>query len=204
MKRREQILRRAAEAFAERGVAQTSLEEIAASVGIKREALYYYFKNRIEILLEIIYPKSLSLLRGIRLVMDSNANGRDKLRSAMELHMNAFTPSYIEMSIALREEHLHIDNPKVRELKRMWDEYGACWEALIRQGQDEGLFRTDLDAKIVTNGILGMVNWVSRWYRAGQETTIEQITDTFCALLTGGLDVRPQSDGSRAVNFTLE
>lgn len=194
MKRREQILRRAAEAFAERGVAQTSLEEIAMSVGIKREALYYYFKNRIEILLEIIYPKSQSLLRGIKLVLEGNGNGREKLRLAMELHMNAFTPSYIEMSIALREEHLHIDNPKVRELKRMWDEYGACWESLIRQGQQEGLFRDDLDPGIVTNGVLGMVNWVSRWYRAGQETTIEKITETFCALITEGLDVRSPSD----------
>lgn len=190
MKRREQILRRAAEAFAERGMAQTSLEEIAASVGITREALYYYFKNRIEILLEIIFPTSTSLLRGIKVVMDSKVSSRDKLKSAIELHLSAFTPSYIEMSIALREDHLHIDNPKVKELKRIWEEYSIYWERLIRQGQEEGVFRRDLDPKTASYGLLGMVNWVSRWYLAGQNVSIEEIGQTFFVLVTQGLDVR--------------
>lgn len=197
MKRREQILRRAAEAFAERGLAQTSLEEIAASVGITREALYYYFKNRIEILLEIIFPTSTSLLRGIKVVMDSKASSREKLKSAIDLHLSAFTPSYIEMSIALREDHLHIDNPKVKELKRMWEEYGSYWEMLIRQGVEEGVFRSDLDPKIASYGLLGMVNWVSRWYRAGQDVSIEDIGQTFFLLCTQGLDVRDRlSEGA--------
>lgn len=198
MKRREQILRRAAEAFAERGLAQTSLEEIAASVGITREALYYYFKNRIEILLEIIFPTSTSLLRGIKVVMDSKSSSREKLKSAIDLHLSAFTPSYIEMSIALREDHLHIDNPKVKELKRMWEEYGSYWEKLIGQGMEEGVFRADLDPKIASYGLLGMVNWVSRWYRAGQDVSIEDIGQTFFLLVTQGLDVRDGLPGSAA------
>jgi len=204
MKRREQILRRAAEAFAERGLANTSLEEIAASVGITREALYYYFKNRVEILLEIIFPTSLSLYRGIKVVMEGKGSSREKLKSALELHLSAFTPSYIEMSIALREEHFHIDNPRVKELKRMWEEYGACWEALIRQGVEEGIFRPDLDPKIASYGILGMVNWVSRWYRAGQSASIEEIGRTFFILITQGLDVREQPPKRRQKdNFTV-
>ena len=193
MKRREQILRRAAEAFAERGLANTSLEEIASSVGITREALYYYFKNRVEILLEIIFPTSLSLYRGIKLVMDGKGSSREKLKSALEMHLSAYTPSYIEMSILLREEHSHIDNPRVKELRKMWEEYGACWEVLIRQGVEEGIFRADLDPKIASYGILGMVNWMSRWYRAGQSASIEEIGRTFFMLITQGLDVREQS-----------
>lgn len=196
MKRREQILRRAAEAFAERGLAQTSLEEIAASVGITREALYYYFKNRIEILLEIIFPTSTSLLRGMKIVMDSKMSSREKLKSAIDLHLSAFTPSYIEMSIALREDHLHIDNPRVKELKRIWEEYGSYWETLIRQGREEGVFRSDLDPKIASYGLLGMVNWVSRWYRAGQNASIEEIGETFFALATQGLDAPLPSPGN--------
>ena len=190
MKRREQILRRAAEVFAERGVAQTSLEEIATSVGIKREALYYYFRNRVEILLEIILPQSLSLLHGIRVVMAGDVRSREKLRSAMELHLQAFTPSYIEMTVALREEHVQIDDGRVKELRRVWEEYGACWETLVRQGMEEGTFRADIDPKIASFGILGMLNWMSRWYRTGQSAPIEQVAETFFMLVTEGLDVR--------------
>ncbi|MCL2713986.1 MAG: TetR family transcriptional regulator [Alphaproteobacteria bacterium] len=190
MKRREQILRRAAEVFAERGVAQTSLEEIATSVGIKREAIYYYFRNRVEILLEIISPQSLSLLHGITALMGGTGSSREKLRSAMELHLQAFTPSYIEMTVALREEHVQIDDPRVKELRRVWEEYGNCWETLIRQGREEGVFRSDMDPKIASYGILGMLNWMSRWYRTGQSAPIGHVAETFFTLVTEGLDVR--------------
>ena len=190
MKRRDEILLRAAEVFAERGVAQTSLEEIATSVGIKREALYYYFKNRVEILLEIIFPQSVSLLRNIKMIMREDRSSRGKLKSAIELHLNAFTPSYIEMTVALREQHVCIDDPRVKELRQVWEEYGACWEELIQQGVAEGAFRSDLDSKIASFGILGMLNWMSRWYRAGQSASIEEIAETFFKLVTSGLDIR--------------
>jgi len=190
MKRREQILRRAAEVFAERGVAQTSLEEIATSVGIKREALYYYFKNRVEILLEIIFPQSQELLQGITELMSGAGSSREKLKAAMDLHLQAFTPSYIEMTVALREEHVPIEDLRVKELRRVWEEYGTCWEALIRQGREEGAFRSDIDPKIASYGILGMLNWMSRWYRTGQSAPIGEVADTFFMLVTEGLDVR--------------
>ena len=65
MNRRTEILRRAAELFADKGVANTSIEHIATAVGIKREAIYYYFKSRHDILLEVLLPSSKTLLTSL-------------------------------------------------------------------------------------------------------------------------------------------
>ena len=44
--RRAEILQRATECFDRLGYANTTLDDIARAVGIKREGIYYYFKNR--------------------------------------------------------------------------------------------------------------------------------------------------------------
>ncbi|MDP6174202.1 MAG: helix-turn-helix domain-containing protein, partial [Rhodospirillales bacterium] len=86
-------------------VANTSMEDIAKEVGIKREAIYYYFKSRPDILLTIILPQSKTLLLGLRNILRTDMSSREKLKAAFENHLNSFNPTYLEMTIALREHH---------------------------------------------------------------------------------------------------
>ncbi len=187
MNRRLEIIRRAAEIFARKGVAETSMEDIAAAVGIKREGVYYYFKNRSAILLEIIQPSSVALLNNLRRIHQSNADPADKLRSAMGSHLESYNPNYIEMSVALREDHFAKGLPKMRELKGIWDEYEKLWTQLIVDGQKAGVFSAHLDAKLVTFGILGMCNWVSRWYQPEGDISIADIAETYAGMIMDGL-----------------
>lgn len=186
MNRRQIILRRAAELFAQKGVAQTSVEDIAAAAGIKREGVYYYFKGRSDILLQIILPSSRSLLTGLSRLLNSNMDSAEKLRAAIENHLDAFNPAYIEMSLALREHHFD-EHDDFAELKEIWSNYDELWCKLIREGQAAGVFKQELDAKMVAFGLLGMCNWVSRWYDPSREATIAQITDTFAELASTGV-----------------
>lgn len=187
MSRRTEILRRATEVFERQGVSRTSIEDIAKAVGIKREAIYYYFKSRADILLEITLPESTSLLRGLRAVARSNLSSRDKLHDAIQNHLDSFNPSYLEMSVALREDHFFQDDEKLGELKRVWKDYNDQWIELIREGQADGSFHPDLDPKVVVFGLLGMLNWVSRWFQPGKGVTIPEIIETYFTLATKGL-----------------
>jgi len=112
--RRRDILRRAAELFASHGVSRTSMEDIASAVGIKREGVYYYFKSRNDILLEIILPQSKSLLLALRRLVRASMAAPLKLRSAIEVHLDAYSPSYIEMSVALERVWNAVDGDHSR------------------------------------------------------------------------------------------
>ena len=46
MSRRIEIMRRATEIFAKKGYAETALQDIADAAGVKREALYYHFRDK--------------------------------------------------------------------------------------------------------------------------------------------------------------
>lgn len=185
--RRRDILRRAAELFARQGVARTSMEDIAAAVGIKREGIYYYFKNRSDILLEIILPQSRSLLLSLQRIVRSNESSLEKLHAAFEIHLDAFNPSYIEMSVALKEPHFDLGDDRMNELRTVWEGYSNLWTDLIRAGQQRGEFNSDIDPRITAYGLLGMCNWVSRWYDPDKSITIKDITRTFSIVASTGV-----------------
>ena len=62
-RRREAILAHATELFDRKGYLNTSLDDVAQAVGLTREALYYYYRNRSEILLAIIEPQAAGLIK---------------------------------------------------------------------------------------------------------------------------------------------
>jgi TetR/AcrR family transcriptional regulator, cholesterol catabolism regulator len=197
MDRRTEILRRAAEIFERKGVSNTSVEDIAGAIGVKREAIYYYFKSRYDILLEILLPTSKTLLNGLRLVMRTDLSNRHKLKAALENHLAKFTPGYLEMTVAFREQHFFADSKKASELGEVWDEYGNLWTEIIAAGQDSGEFKSGLNPKIVSFGLLGMCNWMSRWYDPSKDVSIEEIIETYFVMSVDGLN---SEDASKKVS----
>ena len=194
-RRRREILRRATEVFEQQGVARTSMEDIANAVGIKREGIYYYFKSRGDILLEIILPQSNTLALNLKHILDSRMTRVEKLHAAIKSHLDAFNPAYLEMSVALREDHFVRDDKKLGELKRTWDTYNEMWTALIAEGQEEGVFKNGMNPKLVAFGLLGMCNWVSRWYDPNKGSlTITDLIDTFSTMSMTGILADPGTE----------
>ncbi|MFQ5535327.1 MAG: TetR/AcrR family transcriptional regulator [Sphingomonadales bacterium] len=187
MSRRIEIIRRATELFEKQGVKQTSMEDIANAVGIKREGIYYYFKNRREILLEIILPSSVELQRNLRNILRSDMTSVEKLHAAIEAHLHRYDPGYLEMTVALREDHFFKEDKRLRALRSVWKGYTNDWQELIRGGQASGEFAPDANPKVVAFGVLGMCNWLARWFDPGKSVTIEEIIATYSNMLTHGL-----------------
>jgi len=194
MSRRLEILRRATEVFERRGVNRTSIEDIANAVGIKREAIYYYFQGRGEILVNIILPQSQSLLHALEVIVNSNMAGADKLRAAIRNHLDKFNPNYLEMTVALREDHFFSEDPRLVELKAVWRKYGLLWTRLIADSQQRNEFRAGLDPKMVAYGVLGMCNWMSRWYDPSKSVSLDEIIDIFYGMVSHGILVPLSAD----------
>jgi len=192
--RRTEILRRAAELFESQGVSNTSIEDIASAVGVKREAIYYYFKSRPDILLEVLMPSSRALLTGIRNINRTNMKSSEKLHEAIRNHLDSFTPGYLEMTVALREHHFFENNEKSKELQAHWAEYGEIWEDIISQGQENGEFNPELNAKVIAFGLLGMCNWLSRWFDPSGEVTIDEIIENYFTMTSTGIAAPGSAD----------
>lgn len=188
-RRREDILRKALELFDRQGYANTSLDDIARAVGIARDGIYYYFKNRAEILLNIIEPRSLALIEGLRkIVTAANGGGyAQKLHDAVRNHLEQFDLHCLEMTVSLRDGHLEDARAVRASMARIWKEYEALWTRLVAEGQRAGEFKPMGDPKMLAFGILGMCNWLARWYDPKKGVPIAELVESYSQLVGRGL-----------------
>lgn len=186
-RRRQAILQRAAELFDRKGYANTSLDDIARAVGIKREALYYYYRNRSEILLAIIRPQSAALIEGLEQVVAMHAPAAHKLNLAIRNHLQRFDRYCLEMTVSLRDGLLEANDGALSELRSIWKKYERMWIELVSQGQASGDFVRSGDPKMIAFGILGMCNWLARWYNPRKAVTVEDLIGTYFNLLSFGM-----------------
>lgn len=173
--RREEILRAAQDLFHRQGYANTSLDDIARAVGIKREGLYYYFPNRTQILITIIKPLGLQLRDRVREILESDASPEDKICQTVENHLMRFENRFAESKITLRDDYFAENEAVLGEMGPIWDEYEALWIAIIQEGQQKDVFDKSLDPRIAHLGILGLCNWAARWYVPGKSIPVPDL-----------------------------
>ena len=185
--RRENILRCATQLFDRQGYSNTSLDDIARAVGVTREALYYYYRNRSEILAAIIRPQSIALIEGMKDVVKADVSAPEKLRLAMQNHLQQFDRHCLEMTIGLRDELLDTSDEVRRSMARIWKQYERLWVRLIADGQASGEFDALGDPRMIAFGILGMCNWLARWYDPRKQVSIEEIIATYHRIVSQGV-----------------
>lgn len=185
--RRDEIVRAAQELFQRKGYASTSLDDIARAVGIKREGLYYYFQNRPQILLTIIKPLGEQLRDAVRKILESDDTPDSKIRRAVENHLRRFEHRFAESKITLRLDYLSDNEVVIAEMEPIWDEYEELWKAIIVEGQQAGVFDASLDPKLAFYGILGLCNWVARWYEPGKSVPVPELIEMYNRMIARSL-----------------
>ncbi len=88
MDRRAEILSAAQHAFLKYGIEKITLDDIAHECGIQKTALYYYFKNKEELLAEMIVTKVNEFQLQLRQAVDAAENVKEKLRTYMKMKIN--------------------------------------------------------------------------------------------------------------------
>lgn len=180
------IVATAADLFAHNGFGSTSIDDIAGALGVTKGALYYHVKNKEEIL-RLIFLQVLTVSEEpLRRITESNLPPAEKLARAINHHTAVAADRSPQMTVFYRE-HVHLTGPFSREITTRKKAYERLIEQIIEEGISAGVFKADLDPKIVTFGIFGMCNWLSQWYRSNGTYTQAQIADFFSKIVEGGL-----------------
>ena len=186
-KRRVEILKSAAAAFRQRGYHGASVDEIASALEMTKGNLYYYFKNKEEILFAC-HDYSLDLLLGLMAAVQAEDTAPDaKLRRLILAFVDTILNELHGTALTLNPESLSPVLLKRVIAKR--DQFDRGMRAIIQQGIDQGVFAPG-DPKMVEFAIMGAVNWISKWFDPGGPLNASQIGGAFADYLVGGL-MRP-------------
>jgi AcrR family transcriptional regulator len=184
VRRRLEILRGAAGAFRDRGFDGAGIRDIADALGMAPAALYYYFKNKDEIL---YFCQDYSLDRLIaeaKAIEARRAPADEKLRLMIEAQLRCMLDE-----LAGSAAHLEFHSLPPRMLRRIIekrDRYEAILRRIVEAGIRSRVF-APLDVKLVCLAILGAINWTIKWFRPGGPLGPAEIAATFSALLIDGL-----------------
>ena len=187
MSRKKEIVLQATELFHRQGFIATSLEDIGNAIGIKREGIYHYFKDKSEILYAVIKPTSDGLLRGLKQIMALPISAEERLYLAIENHLHQFNSNYREMEIIFRAVYAKERGNRPDALARTWSAYGDLWIELIRSGMSAGEFDASLNPKLVAYAMLGTCNTLSTWYDPYGEATVRDLTRNYFSVFAFGL-----------------
>jgi AcrR family transcriptional regulator len=182
----KRIIDTATELFHKNGYRSTTLEHVAKEIGITKAALYHYVSSK-ENLLSIIYIKALeSIFKNTNKIAEMNLPPDEKMRLIISNHVkNISIKSLSILSVFFAEEN-QLSPADFKGIKAEKKKYNQILEKIIGEGIDQGVFR-DTDTKLQTYGILGMCNWIYKWYNPEYTPyTPDQIADHIINLLERG------------------
>ena len=182
--RRIEILKSAAAAFRRRGYHGASVDEIASALEMTKGNLYYYFKNKEEILYAC-HEYSLDLLLALMSEVLAEPSAPDvKLRRLVLAFVHLILDELHGTALTLDPEAL--SPPLFKRVIAKRDQFDHGMRTIIQDGMDQGVF-TAGDPKMIEFAIMGAVNWISKWYAPEGPMTSEQIGEAFANYLVGGL-----------------
>ena len=186
--KRNAVLQAAAQLFNERGFHATSLDDIAARLNVTKPTLYYYVKNKDEILLQCVSKGLQMMLEGIDASRAAGGKAIDQLMTCMQVYARIVTQDFGMCLIRVGDEQLPPASRK--ELRRLKSAIDQEFRRLVAQGGGEGSLQAR-GPKEAAFGIAGGLRWLGRWYQPGGEYTPEQVAQQCIATLCDGVLRRP-------------
>ena len=179
--KRQAVILAAGQAFRRRGYHNASMTEIAKTLGLTKAALYYYVRNKEEVLYEchlMAYDAMDEILRA----KPEASSALDKLEILYINFVNMLTASGVSL---LTDVNSLGDTNKAEVLARR----GKIERKIIRlvkDGQKDGSIREG-DARLHVFFFMGALNWLNAWYDASGRIKGKDIAAHFALQMRAGL-----------------
>jgi AcrR family transcriptional regulator len=180
---RVDILKSASKAFRRLGYHGATVEQIAAALRMKKGNLYYYFKNKEEILFachQYSLDRLALLLEEIRA---SGASADVKLRRLIDAFVHTILDELHGTALFLDLEALSPAHLKAVIAQRDAFERGV--RHVIEEGMAKGAFAPG-DPKLLAFALFGAVNWIPRWYSPDGPSSSQAIANLFADFFVAG------------------
>ena len=181
--KREAILRAAIKVFANSGYFNSKVADIAREAGVADGTVYLYFKSKEDILHSIFDRSVEEALSAARQQIERVSDPKEKLRRIALLHLERLGADR-DLAVVFQVE--------LRGSTKFMEEFSAAGFAeylmLIRstfeEGQRAGIFRSDLNAKVVAKILFGALdematNWILSRRRYKLAPLADQVLDIF-------------------------
>jgi len=184
--REDQVRAAALRLFKEKGYHATSMRDIANAVGINKGSLYSYIRSKEDLLIPVFERAMGVLLEQMEQISaDVSLVPTERLRRAIHAHVTAVADNLDVLTVYLSEwRQLGAESLTTVRLQR--ERYASLFQDILQDGLKSGEFRP-MDARIVMLGMIGMCNYLFRWYRPDGRLTPAEVADELIEMVMRGV-----------------
>jgi len=183
---REILLKNAINLFSQKGYSNTSIREIGKKAGISSSIIYHYFKNKEEMLFEIVHSSTKDLIRSLR-------ETEERISDPVECLREMLTEQTVIFSLKRKKEGkiLAIDSYQLRGKRgdinrKMQREIYDLYKEKIMEIKEKGLLKK-IDLTVLAFSIFGIINSFHNWYKDSGRLSKEEVTENMEKLLFHGI-----------------
>ena len=184
--REDQVRAVALRLFKEKGYHATSMRDIASEVGINKGSLYSYIRSKEDLLIPV-FERAMGLLvtRMEAIAADPALGPTERLKRAIHAHITVVSEHLDELTVYLSEWR-QLRQASLAKNRDQRERYASLFHAILRDGVASGEFRP-MDTRIAMLGMIGMCNYLFRWYRPDGRLSPDAIADEMIDMVMRGV-----------------
>ena len=191
--KRRQILDAAIRVFARQGFHSTRVSDIADEAGVAYGLVYHYFASKDEVLDTLFLERWNVMLDVIRRVDGEELPVREKLETIASFIVDSYRHDPDVMKVIVVEVTRAANTFGRTHVDKIMQAYEGI-ARIVKQAQDDGIFRTDVDALFAAQAFYGLIEQVlTQWIFSGRSISpeeFERVKTEIVEMICGGLDGR--------------
>jgi TetR/AcrR family transcriptional regulator len=188
--KRRAILNRSAELFSEHGYDRASMNKIAEACGVSKANLYHYYKDKDELLFDVIRFHLEELLEVVEAADRPDLPPEQRMRDLVGALLEAYRDADAQHNVQINSLRF-LDGHRQAELKAMERELvGIFSDAVLGVAPQ---LKGSKMLKPVTMSLFGMLNWHYLWFKSSGGVSRADYADLVTRLIADGTrDLRTQ------------
>ena len=189
--KRRLLLDAAVRVFARRGFHDSRVGDITAEAGVAHGLLYHYFTSKDEVLEAVFRDAWGDVLVAFKAIEESDEAPREQLGHVAAILLRSWRRNPDLVRVLVREIG------RSPQVQRQVDELGQAFtsiERIVAHGQREGVFRSDLDAKLLAWIFYGAIEEILTGWVLGRlpdkDADVSRAEQTVVDVVCEGMAVR--------------
>ncbi len=181
--KRDRMLKAAAYCFNQKGYRGTSLKDVADILGLTDAALYYYVRNKEELVYQCYVRAAEVGKQAMDRAIEDADSGYDQVETYLRYHIEYMVGD--RGPIAIMSEVPSLNSDHRDEILGFSRSHSSRFEGLLEKGINDSSI-APCDVRMTGNSIMGSINWIPKWFH-GDSDAANRILNEFPKILCSGL-----------------
>ncbi|HUB16744.1 MAG TPA: TetR/AcrR family transcriptional regulator [Acetobacteraceae bacterium] len=178
--KRERIIEEAVKLFYARGFTATTLDDIAAELGVTKPFIYTHFRSKVELLAALCTPTIEMSLAAVENAAQRPGSPTERLHRAIVDFTHVILSRQANIAIFFREEK-SLAPEALAEINTLRRQFDRVLSQLLAEGNAAGEFHI-ADVNLAALALGGMISWAYTWHRPSGRLKLEELCNRMADL----------------------